>query len=219
MEGISVRNFVDNIYAPLSGIKKLFVKPSQMSLVSRLRESAATVCKNQINPNYIKEIFKPFSNGFTGGFVFQSEEDDEIQGFVVWEIKGSYTKFNSDIEHPDDNIKYNTMYIKLICAKENDKNLGKHMLYECEKYSTENGIHYITLEAATEKLVPYYEKMGFTLFKDSYIHPKNNKQIDIFRMRKHVLVYPKHRANNFRTKYTRKQKRLLTSSENRPKSA
>jgi hypothetical protein len=213
MEAIPIRNFGDNIYAPLSGIRKIPVKPSQTSLVSKLRESALTVCKNQISPNYIKEIFKPFSNGFTGGLVFQSEDDSEIQGFVVWELKGSYTKFNSLIEHPDDDIRYNTMYIKLICAKENDKNLGKHLLYESEKYCTENGIHFITLEAATEKLVPYYEKMGYILFKDSFIHPKTNKQIDIFTVKKHVLIFPKHKTNNFRTKYTRKQKKPI-SSEN-----
>lgn len=207
MENIPIRNFGDNIFAPLTDVKKTHIKPSHMSINTRLRNSALDVCKHQINPNYIKDIFKPFTNGFNGGFMYTSEDSDDILGFVVWDIKSEYIKFMSNIEHPDDNIQYNTMYIKLICSKDGGKHIGKHMLHDCELYCIENNIQTITLIAATEALVSYYERVGYSLHKEKYEHPNTGKVNSILHMKKKISIIPKHKANNFRTKYTRKQKR------------
>ena len=134
---------MDNIY-PNNIDRAIFFSRDKAKYIR-----AMDTCRNMINQQYIDTAFKNFQKGY-----LYKDEDGDFLGFCIW-------KEYKDIQKDGTFLK--KLHITLICADYNDYNLGRKILYDIESYCINNNFSLITLEAANNDLVKYYEKGGFTL--------------------------------------------------------
>ena len=141
-----------NIYP--NDIEKHYIKSSERSIISSLKIKAENTCRNLINPDYIHKAFNRFKSGY-----YYTNSENQVLGFILWKETSIIKENKSIIQKEDKHIKQ--LYIILICADINDFRLGTKILFDVESYCIINKIPIITLEAANEKLVEYYEKNSF----------------------------------------------------------
>ena len=178
--------YTDNIYP--SDIIKYYILSSERSKIASLRKKADDTCRYKISPAYIHTAFNKFKKGY-----YYTNSSDEIIGFCLWKEYNNIQKDGSIIKK---------LYIILVCADYNDYKLGRKILYDIESYCIDNKISLITLEAANEELIKYYEYGGFKLINN--ITKEMMKEVKIFTIDK----------NNSKAKSkTRKIKRNLITSE------
>lgn len=168
---------MDNIY-PID-IKKVLIKSSERIHIPYLKRKALDTCRNLISEKYISSAF----NRFKRGFLFKNNKENII-GFCLWK---EITKIYKN------NISEKILFIILICADNTDYRLGRKILFDIETYCIENKIGIISLEAANDSLIKYYEEGGFKL-----INKRNNE------MEKIINIIPIIRTNK-----TRKIKRSV----------
>lgn len=190
---MELKNYGDNIYTSPNGILKRFVKPSQTSLVLEMKNHAYNICRESISETYINNILNPFKSGFKNGFVY-TDENDEILGFIVWDIKKQEPNVIMSTTEPPPLVSKH-MYILLLCAKPTNTTLGYTMLWDAETYCIENAIPSMRLVPATKSLFPYYQKYGF-------ITGQNLPNLVLY---KPVLELLKLNPLNYRTNKTRKR--------------
>ena len=161
---------MDNIYPDT--IQTILVHPSQRKIVVELLKKADDVCRYSISSKYIRTALNSFKRGY-----YYTDNENKIIGLCIW-------KEYKDIQKDGTILK--KVHITLICADYNNYNLGRKIMYDVELYCIDNNFSLITLEAANNDLIVYYEKGGFTLIDKDYrimkkpvkliiIHRKNNK--------------------------------------------
>jgi len=137
----------NNIYP--NDINKFLIHPSNRKLIVSLRQTAYDTCRTKIGPQYIRMAFNKIRRGY-----YYTNDKDEVIGFCIWEEKNNLKKDDTYIKQ---------LHILLICADYNDYKLGRKILFDVDSYCIDNKIPIITLEAANDVLVKYYQNGGFVL--------------------------------------------------------
>lgn len=154
--------YTTNIFP--SDIIKLAIHPSDRKLVSLLRHKADETCRFKISSSYIYNAFNKFKKGY-----YYTNDSNNIIGFSLWKDYKNIQKDGTILKK---------IHVILICADYNDYRLGRKILYDIESYSIDTNIPIISLEAANDELVKYYQDGGFSL-----INKRNNemeKEVTLF---------------------------------------
>jgi len=160
---------MNNIYP--SNINKLLIHPSNRKLIASLRQNAYDTCRTKIGPQYIHTAFNNFKRGY-----YYTNDKAEILGFSIWK--------ENNVLQKDDTL-FKKLHIILICADYNDYKLGRKILFDIDSYSIDNKFLFITLQAANNILVKYYQHGGFILIdKDTREMKKEVKIIKIYKTSK-----------------------------------
>lgn len=146
---------VDNIYP--SYIQKYFIKSSEREKILSLKSHVFSVCRNEIDSDYIRKAFNKFKEGivyYRGGMPF---------AICIWKIN-EHTK---------------TIHILLICASKSEFKVVDSILNDLTIYCLKNNYKYITLNPINDTIHNYYMKYGF-----KNINTTDNslmiKQIEVF---------------------------------------
>jgi len=174
--------YTENIFP--SDIIKFDIIASERKNIAVLRKKADDTCRYKISPAYIHTAFNRFKKGY-----YYTNNSNEIIGFCLWKEYSNIQKDGSILKK---------MYIILICADYNDYKLGRKILYDIESYCIDNKIPIITLEAANDELIKYYQHGGFVLI--------NKITKEMMKEVKMLKIYKKNSK-------TRKVKRNLLNSE------
>ena len=153
---------MNNIYP--ANIIQYTIHPGNRDIIKKLRSKATDTCRNIISDEYIKMAF----NKVKRGFFYTLENNDDIIGFCIWIEKNEILK---------NGICFKNLHILLICANYNDYKLGRKILFDVDRYGSENKFEYISLHAANNELVKYYEHDDFHI-----------KDIDTLLMRKKIMT-------------------------------
>jgi hypothetical protein len=204
-------NYGTNIYTYPSGLISKLIRPLNTSLVNRLREQANNTCRGKISLDYIKHIFNPFGNNFSGGYIYYDNiESDSIISFIVWSIETITINDENIIPKTNEynNIKsksYKRCFIKLICSNRTNTTLGYKMLDDVENYCIRNTIYVLKLEAINQNLENYYEKFGFIKSYDNYNPTIPYPSLMI----KPIILITKQKNTNYKPVLTRRQRKKL----------
>ena len=157
---------MNNIY-PDDIIKHIIVSANRINIVA-LRKKADDTCRFKISPVYIHTAFNKFKKGY-----YYTNNSNEIIGFCLWKEYDNIQKDGTTLKK---------LHIILVCADYNDYKLGRKILYDIESYCVDNKIQLITLEAANDELVKYYQNGGFILINK--ITKEMIKEVKIFKILK-----------------------------------
>lgn len=149
---MEINRYNTNIYP--NDIEKHYIKSSERSIISSLKIKAENTCRNLINPDYIHKAFNRFKSGY-----YYTSIQNEVLGFVLWKEINIVQENKSILQKETKHIKQ--LHIILVCADINDFRLGTKILFDVESYCITHKIPIITLEAANEKLIQYYEQNNF----------------------------------------------------------
>jgi hypothetical protein len=136
-------------FLPLN-ISKIFINSKYREIISSIRKKANLVCRNKLGDNYIHMAF----NKFKKGYVYY-DKDGKLISFCIW--RESHNQLNKS-----DNSRYSYVEILLLCAEENDMNLGSLMCKNVEFYAYSNNYKFIKLQPADESLIYFYKKNGYS---------------------------------------------------------
>ena len=135
---------VANIY-PVD-IKRQLITQNNRNIIANIINAAFGVCRNQINPNYIRRSFAVMKEGI----VYM--QGSELVSFCIWDI---FEHFTARTETP-------MLHIRLVCSKKQPYSALDMILYDVEQYCRLKGLQGIILEPATDDLREYYHSKGFT---------------------------------------------------------
>jgi hypothetical protein len=176
---------MDNIY-PI--VRKTFITNEDKAFVKTLRDESQNICRESIDPNYIKRSFKKFKQGF-----LYNDEIGKRLGFCIWKV--------DEILRKDGGTSKYVLNLLLICSRYQSLKLSRNMFFDLDNYCKENGIEKIKLQPVNSKIEEYYKTFGFqTLQKIS--------EDDITEMIKIVytsIAIKKTRKNKSQTRQTRKK--------------
>ncbi len=131
------------------GLEKVLFDNSYQHL-EMLEDYAYTEFKHIINPAYMCESFGTFSHGYV------YYKNDLLQGFALWKFESSKATHNSSQQ----------CHILLICAEQNDIDMGITILHDIENYCVSQYIYYVYMSPANSELIMYYARNGYTLVCD-----------------------------------------------------
>lgn len=137
---------INNIYP--THLRRKLIHSSDRETISTIRAQSERICRNSINPEYIRSAL----NKFRYGFVYY--DGMHCVGFCIWK------EYNSTIEKHVVRRAY--MNLLLICASPSNYKIGSMMLYDMDTYAHSQTMNYITLQPATPELIKFYEKAGYT---------------------------------------------------------
>lgn len=137
----------------------LYFRSADRQIVSRIKHQGFGTCRTTIAPSYINHAL----NKFRKGFILQTE--DKIDGFCLWVEKNSGPGISKRSGLPLPNVI--TLHILLICAAPSAKHTGTKLIQAVDEYCIKNGISFVTLEPANDGLIPFYERQGFLITRDS----------------------------------------------------
>lgn len=152
---------------------------SDKDLLKSLYGDAIRMCRERIDPVYIKYAFKKFQHGI----LLNDHESGRRLGFCLIKIK----RHNNTNNKSSVSIRYsNEMHVLLVCARADDVKVGPVLMYEIDKYAAANDVNNIEMEAAYTELIPVYERYGYThiKFPDNYVRLQSGRLPDI--MLKHL---------------------------------
>jgi hypothetical protein len=126
----------------------------EKELLKTLYGDAIRMCRDWIDPVYIKKAFKKFHHGI----LLNDHESGRRLGFCLLKIKErNHTNNISSVSIPY----AKQMIVILVCARTDDLKVGPVLMYEIDKYAAANDVNSIELEAANEQLIPVYERYGY----------------------------------------------------------
>lgn len=131
-----------------STVRRTFITNKDKDFVKSLRDESHRICKESINPLYLKKAFGKFKEGF-----LYNDEIGRRLAFCIWNI--------NEIAYKDDKASDYVMNLLLICSKYSDLKLSRNMFFDMENYCKEKGIRSIEMQAANTNLEKYYETFGF----------------------------------------------------------
>lgn len=127
---------------------------NERGLLQTLQTNTTQLCRELIDPSYIKKSFKKFTNGL----LINDDETGKRLGFVIWK-----ESLKSKMNTSGDSCEYKHMYVLLVCGIKTEIKSGTIIMYELEKYCISNNINMIELEPANDDLATYYAKFGYTI--------------------------------------------------------
>jgi hypothetical protein len=143
------------VLEPLEPYNNIYMNPrrtyftnSDKEFIRTLRDESHRICREEINPDYIKKVFKKFKEGF-----LYNDEIGRRLAFCIWKVN----------EHPRKDG-YGSDYILnllLICSKHKELKLSQTMFHDLESYCMTNRIAQIELEAVNSKVEELYKTFGF----------------------------------------------------------
>ena len=135
-------------YPPIKGVHKSYFRKVDRTnrvkhIEKELYDHGSKICRGEIDANHIRISLQKY----TGGIIYKIQ--DEIVAFSLW------TK---------ETITNNILAMKLmvICAKENDLQLGSNMLRDLELECYNQDIERIILSPVSDTVVPFYKKSNYT---------------------------------------------------------
>lgn len=160
---------MDNIY-PNNINRTLFLSRDKERYLG-LKNQAIQTCRNLISEIYIHSAFNKFKKGY-----LYKDDNEEIIGFCLWKENNIIFKSGNQTKN---------LHIILICTDDSiNYKLGGKILFDVESYCIDNKIPSITLEAANDNLVKYYEKAGYILVNNSRQKREMEKEIKIIQIDK-----------------------------------
>ncbi len=139
---------VNNIFPTIT---KIQITSAQRDYVNIIKRQADDICRFKISYDYIKKSF----NSFKKGIIYR--ENDKNVGFVIWKEKQIIPKSITD------NTTKKVLFVLLICSNMKNTRLTRVIFNDLEEYSKLNGIDYLQLIPANQKLEELYSLYGFTL--------------------------------------------------------
>lgn len=137
---------VSNIYRTNISRRRIH-KKNKKSKVS-LEQQANAICKNLLSERYIHNAFGKFDSGYA----YYDSDESQLLGFCLWKLSKAPTS--------------STLHILVLCSSDPQYSLGKTMIQDIEYYCFENKIESITVSPASQSLVGYYSKLGFSTDKN-----------------------------------------------------
>jgi hypothetical protein len=177
---------VSNIYP--NDLIRHNLHASQRQLISQLRADAYGICRTEISPDYIKNVFNKFKNGFV------YYKDKIPVAFCIWKVK----------EHIRFEGIYNELYIYLICGKRLDYKIVPKIIDDVVHLCRKNNIMYISLQPANDTLKDYYIKCGFREYTGQNGNNLLELKVPNTRMISHSSNIPKFRLKTYKRRGNKK---------------